>query len=167
MSRALPLSRFIALIAALGSPSNAMAGEILEGPVAAMVKRVVDGDTLAVRAKVWLGQEIVVLVRLRGIDAPELRGDCADEIARAGSAAAALASYVGAGPVTLRRIQGDKYFGRVVADVMGTQGNLSAILLRAGLARSYEGGTRGSWCAAGVMIGEGEGSGPADAHMAN
>lgn len=147
-------------------PPSATAGERLEGPVAAIVERVVDGDTLAVRAKIWLGHEIVVLVRLRGIDAPELRGACPAEIADANSAAAALALSVGSGPVTLRHIEGDKYFGRVVADVAGPQGDLSAILLRAGLARSYEGGTRASWCAAGLMIGEGEGSGPADAHMA-
>lgn len=139
-----------ALIMALTSP-RAMAGEFLEGPVAAMVERVVDGDTLAIRAKVWLGQEIVVLVRLRGIDAPELRGDCPGEIAQAGSAAAALASYVGAGPVTLRRIEGDKYFGRVVADVGAPQGDLAARMLQAGLVRSYEGGKRAQWCVAEVL----------------
>jgi len=145
------------MIAALGSPSNAMAGEFLEGPVAAMVERVVDGDTLAVRAKVWLGQEIVVLVRLRGIDAPELRGDCADEIARAGSAAAALASYIGAGPVTLRRIEGDKYFGRVVADVTAPVGDLGALLVNRGLVRPYQGGARAPWCEAELVVGAGRG----------
>ena len=148
--------RAAALVLALISPC-VMAGEFLEGPVVATVERVVDGDTLAVRAKIWLGQEIVVLVRLRGIDAPELRGACPDEIAQAKNAAAALASHVGAGPVTLHRIQGDKYFGRVVADVAGPQGDLSGILLQAGLARSYGGGTRAPWCLPDIVVGEGTG----------
>jgi endonuclease YncB( thermonuclease family) len=64
------------LIGAIGITSRSIAGDLLEGPVTATVERVVDGDTLAVRAKIWIGHEIDVLVRLRGIDAPELRGDC-------------------------------------------------------------------------------------------
>ena len=138
------------------APPCATAGERLEGPVAAVVERVVDGDTLAVRAKIWIGQEIVVLVRLRGIDAQELRGACPDEIAQANSAAAALASYV-AGPVTLRRIEGDKYFGRVVADVAVPAGDLAAILLQAGRVRPYQSGTRAPWCGADIVVGEGKG----------
>ena len=33
-----------------------LAAEALAGPVAARVERVVDGDTIEVRAKIWLGQ---------------------------------------------------------------------------------------------------------------
>ena len=96
-----------------------------------------------------------MLVRLRGIHAPELRGDCPGEIAQAKSAAAALATIVSAGPVTLRRIEGDKYFGRVVADAAVPRGDLGAILLQAGLVRPYEGGARAQWCEADIVVGEG------------
>jgi micrococcal nuclease len=138
--------RAAALVLALISPC-AMAGEFLEGPVAATVERVIDGDTLAIRAKIWLGQEIVVLVRLRGIDAPELRGACPDEIAKAKNAAAALASYVGVGPVTLRRIEGDKYFGRVLADVATVKTpSVAEALIAATVARRHRGGKRDLWC---------------------
>lgn len=137
----------VALMAAAGAVRPGFARELLEGPVAAEVERVVDGDTLAIRAKVWIGQEVTVLVRLRGIDAPELRGACDEEIARARAAAAALATIVGPGPVILRRIEGDKYFGRVVADVAATGGaDLGAMLVRRGLARVYDGGARSPWC---------------------
>lgn len=137
------------LPAALASPA-AVAAERLAGPLAAAVEEVVDGDTLAVRVRIWLGQELVVLVRLRGIDAPERRGDCPAERALAEEARARLARLVGAGPVTLTAIEADKYAGRVVADVAAASGGSpAAALMAAGLARPYDGGRRRPWCAAG------------------
>ncbi len=44
-----------------------------QGPVAAHVSRVIDGDTFEASAAIWLGQAITVRVRIAGIDAPELR----------------------------------------------------------------------------------------------
>ena len=137
----------VALMATAGAVRAGFARELLEGPVAAQVERVVDGDTLAIRAKVWIGQEVTVLVRLRGIDAPELRGACEEEIARARAATAGLTAIVGRGPVILRRIEGDKYFGRVVADISSeTSPDIAEALVAAGLARRYDGRRRGSWC---------------------
>jgi len=91
------------------------AAEMLPGPYQGRVERAVDGDTLAVRVTVWLHQELYVLVRVRGIDAPELRGRCESEKLCARDAADALARLVAGGPVVLTRIEGDKYFGRVLA----------------------------------------------------
>lgn len=145
-ARARKIAAAASLIAAGGTPAPSMAREVLAGPVVAEVERVVDGDTLAIRAKVWIGQEIAVLVRLRGIDAPELRGACAREVARARAAAATLVASLGTGPVILRNIEADKYFGRVVADVAGPGGDIGAILLRSGFVRSYDGRARASWC---------------------
>jgi endonuclease YncB( thermonuclease family) len=54
----------LAGLAAIPAP----AAERLSGPYSAAVERVVDGDTLAVRVRVWLGHELAVLVRVRGID---------------------------------------------------------------------------------------------------
>ena len=59
--------------------SPALAAEILAGPVPATVIEVIDGDTIAVQARIWLGQAIKTRVRLAGVDTPELRGDCPAE----------------------------------------------------------------------------------------
>lgn len=53
--------------------------EPLAGPIPAMVVKVVDGDTLNVRARIWINQELDTAVRLLGIDAPELNGACEAE----------------------------------------------------------------------------------------
>jgi micrococcal nuclease len=137
----------LVLAALLVLTAAALAAERLPGPYVGAVERVVDGDTLAVRVTVWLEQDLRVLVRLRGIDAPELRGKCTGEIARAGDAKAALAGLVGSGTVVLSRIEGDKYFGRVLADVTTPEGaDLAGSLIAGGFVRAYDGGTRGGWC---------------------
>ena len=125
----------------------AAAVERLAGPYPAEVGRVVDGDTLAVRVAIWLQQDLTVLVRIRGIDAPELRGRCDDEKARAREAAVALEDLVAGGQVALTAIEGDKYFGRVIADVATSTGeNIGPALVAGGYVRTYDGGKRQSWC---------------------
>ena len=125
-----------------------LAADLVPGPVPARVVRVVDGDTLAVRALIWPGHEVRVLVRLRGIDAPELRARCDGERAMAMAASAALAALADDAEIRLHDIQGDKYFGRVVADVRLADGrDLGALMLATALARPYDGRARASWCA--------------------
>ena len=143
------------LLWTLAVPDAALAGERLAGPVAAVVTRVVDGDTLEVRAQIWLGQELSVRVRLAGIDAPEAGSNCAKERALAQQARTFVAERVrpapGAPPplVRLRDIRNGKYAGRVLARVEGPAGlDLGSALLAAGLARRYDGGRRRPWCAA-------------------
>lgn len=127
-------------------------GEMLSGPVAAELIKVVDGDTLRVRARIWLGQEILVSVRLRGIDAPELRGRCGDEMQLARKARALVARETGAGGLVLSDISGGKYHGRVIARVRTAQGrDLAPLLLEAGLARPYDGGRRAGWCGSAAL----------------
>ena len=150
MRQALRLTLPICLgLAAAGAsgPSAAAGREVLAGPVEAAVERVVDGDTIAVRARIWIDQEIAVMVRLRGIDAPEPRGGCAAERALARRAADFLEAVTGAGPVTLTEISGDKYYGRVLARVTTAEGrDLADGLLGLSLARPYDGGERAPWC---------------------
>jgi len=135
------------LLAGLFCPGPADS-ETLAGPVSAAIERVVDGDTLAVRAHIWLGQDIRVLVRVRGIDAPEIRGRCVSEKRRAAEAARTVAAMISERPVTLLRIEGDKYHGRVVADVRLEDGrDLGTALLQTGAARRYDGTVRAGWCA--------------------
>jgi endonuclease YncB( thermonuclease family) len=126
----------------------AVAGERLGGPVSATILRVVDGDTLHVEAAIWIGQRITVNVRIRGIDTPELRGDCHREKAMAEAAKSELARLTRTGAIQLRDIENDKYAGRVLADVETAAGiDVAAHLLATGHARAYDGGGRGGWCA--------------------
>ncbi|HAP10121.1 MAG TPA: nuclease, partial [Afipia sp.] len=49
------------------------------------VVRVVDGDTFEARVHLWPGLEMTTRVRLRGIDAPEMKGACAEELRMGGN----------------------------------------------------------------------------------
>lgn len=131
--------------------------DVLPGPYLGTVERVVDGDTLAVRVTVWLELNLRVLVRVRGIDAPEVRGRCDLEQSRAAKATVALQKLVGSGAVVLTDIEGDKYFGRVLADVGTPDGkDVGATLLAGGFVRSYDGRARAAWCAIGALNGPAE-----------
>jgi len=134
------------LTAALPSSVARPKVSAMPGPVEARVLDVVDGDTLRVAARVWLGQDVETLVRIAGIDAPELHGKCARERAMAQAAKDLLAGRLGR-TVRLRDISNGKYAGRVVARVELSEGaDAAAILLDAGLARPYGGGARRPWC---------------------
>lgn len=139
----------LSCLAVLAVPATGPAkAETISGPVPAIVERVVDGDTLAVRARVWLGQDVHVLVRVRGIDAPELRGRCATEKRDAVRASRQAADVLADGAVTLFRVEGGKYHGRVVADVQLTDGrDLGTVMIETGAARRYDGNARAGWCA--------------------
>jgi micrococcal nuclease len=137
----------------------AVAGPRLQGPYTGLVERVVDGDTLAVRVTVWLQQDVWVLVRLRGVDAPETHGECASEKAGAAAATAELTRLVSGGAVQLKMVEGDKYYGRVLADVLTPEGtDVAQTLLAGGFVRAYVGGRRGGWCELGLSELAGEGS---------
>ena len=124
----------------------ALAGELLPGPFAAQVLRVVDGDTIDARVRIWIGQDLTVAVRIRGIDAPELNGRCAEESAMAAKATEQLARLAGA-RLRLTAIGEDKYAGRVLARVENAGGeDVGALMLASGLARPYVGGRRNDWC---------------------
>jgi endonuclease YncB( thermonuclease family) len=111
------------------------------------VLRVLDGDTFEARVHVWPGLDITTKVRLRGIDAPELKAKCSGERAKAEASRTALSAILAEGAVEISRVGIDKYGGRVDADAATTSTpNVSAALLRAGAVRSYNGGRRQSWC---------------------
>lgn len=142
----------IGLLLAAPPAVAAEAGDRLAGPVPAVVEEVIDGDTLRVRAHIWLGQEVATLVRVAGIDAPEVRGACPRErdlARRAQDFVARQLSTEGAGRsgVRLREVRYGKFARRVVARVETAAGvDLGAALLAAGLARPYDGGARQAWC---------------------
>jgi endonuclease YncB( thermonuclease family) len=127
--------------------SDLCAEEAIPGPVFGLVTEVVDGDTVRVVAQVWLDQNVEVLVRIRGIDAPERYGECDAERVAAAEARAALEAALDEPEVRLVEIEGDKYFGRVVADVLTSEGHsLGEYMVASGWARVYSGGRREPWC---------------------
>lgn len=112
------------------------------GPVNADVLRVLDGDTIEVRATIWLDQTLVTKIRLAGVDAPDR--DCPAERARTAARVGALL-----GPTTvLSGIQWGKYAGRVLARMTTRDGaDLSDVLIHEGLAKAYAGrGPRPRFC---------------------
>nr|WP_246801391.1 thermonuclease family protein [Bradyrhizobium genosp. L] len=109
--------------------------------------RTIDGDTFEARVHLAPGPDLITHVRLRGIDAPELKASCAQELRMAQAATTALRDLLAQGDVAIYNIGPDKYQGRVVADVATKRTeNVSAVLLAAGHARAYNGGHRFGWC---------------------
>jgi endonuclease YncB( thermonuclease family) len=137
---------------AVGQGTRAQAASgVLAGPVEARVLRLIDGDTFVAEAFVWPGHSVTVSVRIRGIDAPEMRGRCEAERAAAREARAVLGRLLGQGRVLVRNIGGDKYYGRVVADVASGEGSdVAGAMLRLGMAKVYRGKTKQQTCPASV-----------------
>lgn len=109
------------------------------GPVAAADIRVIDGDTVE-----WQG----VNYRLEGFDAPETRqADCEAEREMGEATASMLRSLIlGANKIDVQvQPRTDKY-GRGIARLLTDGEDVGQRLISQGLARSYDGGTRQSWC---------------------
>lgn len=109
--------------------------------------RIYDGDTITVNIDMWpplLGKEISI--RVRGVDTPEIRGECQTEKDRAYAARDfAEKKLREAHVITLRNPERGKYF-RLIADVYYDGKNLSDALIQNGYGRPYEGGSRDGWC---------------------
>jgi endonuclease YncB( thermonuclease family) len=128
----------------VGPPEEA---PLARGSHPAELLRVLDGDTFEARVHVWPGIDITTKVRLRGIDAPELRARCAEERTKAEAALEALRAVLAEGDIAVMRVGLDKYGGRVLADAATRRTpNVSAAMLAKGHARPYGGGRRDTWC---------------------
>ena len=111
------------------------------------VVSVYDADTFRVNIIGW--PDVVGLnmpVRLSGVDAPEIRGQCDYEkaAARAGKQFTAV-RLESARVIELQNIRRGKYF-RLIADVLVDGRSLSELLIQEGHARPYDGGKRLGWC---------------------
>ncbi|MEO1241125.1 MAG: thermonuclease family protein [Pseudomonadota bacterium] len=136
------LYTYILPLAMIATETHAARSAI--GPAAASVERVIDGDTVRMRVAIWIDQELVVSVRLVGVDAPELfRPKCADEREKAERAKQFVEDFLKGGDAMLHDIGRDKYGGRVVARIETADGDLSAALVDAGLAVRSD---KGVWC---------------------
>ncbi len=133
------LAAFLALVAFV----PALASELR---VPATVLSVYDGDTLNVEAEIWPGLTWQGSVRVRGVDTPEIRGQC-DAEREAAKAARDFVRKAAGKTVTLTDIERGMYAGRVVADVLLQDGrDLLDALIGAGHGRAYDGGRREGWC---------------------
>lgn len=134
-----------AALALAGGPASA--AKLFRGPVEATVLEVLDGDTFLAEAIVWPGHAVRVNVRIRGIDAPEMKARCRAERAAAERARDALALLFGDAPIAMSNIAGAKYYGRVLADITTADGKgVASVLLGEELVRPYGGGRREGWC---------------------
>jgi endonuclease YncB( thermonuclease family) len=112
------------------------------------VIRTIDGDTFEARVHLAPGQDVMTRVRLRCLDAAELKAACHEELQLAEAATEALRDLLRQGDVAIYNIGPDKYQGRIVADVATRRtANVGMALLAAGHARRYDGGHRSGWCA--------------------
>ena len=99
--------------------------------------RVIDGDTFD-----YGGARI----RIADIDTPEVRGQCADERARAAQATQGLRALLAAGPFELVRLGRDEdRYGRKLRLVIRDGQSLGDQLVSEGLARTWS-GRREPWC---------------------
>ncbi len=133
------------------SPSAPLRRAALTGPYTVEILKVVDGDTFEARVRVWFGQEITTLVRIRGIDAPELHARCPQELQGAQTARTELEAFLRSGTIILSDVGLDKYAGRVLASVQiahpsAQTDDVATHMLTSGLARPYAGGRRQTWC---------------------
>ena len=140
--------RTLCLLACLlGLPSLHAAEEKTYGNVVVdEVVSIYDGDTFRVNIHSWpavVGERISV--RVYGIDTPEMRDADPDVKALARKAKQfSVAALRGARKVELRNLRRDKYF-RLLADVYVDGRSLGAQLVKAGLAKAYDGGTKSQW----------------------
>lgn len=127
--------------------SIALAGDKLIGPISARVLKVHDGDTLQVMAHIWPGHDVRVHVRIKGINAPELKSKCKRERRLALRARSHLQKLVSDRRVQLKQVTHGKYYGRVLAQVSGNNRvDIKTAMLESGHARAYRGRKRNSWC---------------------
>lgn len=131
----------------------AAVAEPLPGPVPAELVRVIDGDTVEVRAHIWPGHYVQTRVRLAGVDTPETyRPGCPAERAAGEAARAFTESWLltedGYARVGLKDVDLGSFAGRVIARIERSDGaDLSAALIAARHAVPY--GQDAPWCAAG------------------
>lgn len=130
-------------------PVTGNAKEVMDNPVSATVLRVIDGDTIEVNAHIWLGVKVNTIVRIYGIDTPEIKGKCAYESDLARQAKHFMEQAISGKnkQIVLHNIMYDKYGGRIVAAIETNEyKDLGDELINKGFAYSYFGERKRSWC---------------------
>lgn len=112
------------------------------------ITEIYDGDTFMVDVPTLPSPLNKLSIRVRGVDAPEIgkRARCPKEQRLAEKARDFTSAFLHSGPVQLGDMQWDKYGGRIDATVRVGARVLAAELIKAGLARPYNGAKRQLWC---------------------
>ena len=140
------MGRLLIILPLLILAATALADDFY-GPYRATVLRVIDGDTVEVAVAVWPGDSRTVLLRLAGVDAPERHAKAACEREAGEHAADFSLRFVARSKIIIvRDIRLGKYAGRVIGRLIVGRRDLGNALLKAGLARPYDGGKRKPWC---------------------
>ena len=128
--------------------SFAASAAAFEQRVPARVKRVIDGDTVKVEARLWPGIIAQINVRVRGVDTPEIRrAKCGEYERQRGRAARDFVRGIIGKNVWLINVTHGKFGRRVVAGVWLADGrDLATLLIATGHGRPYRGGRRSKWC---------------------
>ena len=138
-------SRTIVLILSLAAVTTAVANNYKHPPsstktydhairitAGATVLDIIDGDTIRVEAHPWPGHQWTGLIRLRGIDAPELRrSQCQEEKDQGIMARDTLVSLIPP-RVILLNVENGKFAGRYVAEVMDGTRDMAHVLMEEG-----------------------------------
>ncbi len=128
------------------SPVASSLADHLYGNATCSVVRVYDGDTFYCNVEGWpdiVGERIGI--RVAGVDTPEMRGKTEREKQLAREAKTFVQDWLkSCQTVEIRDMRRGKYF-RIVADVRCGDRDLAADLIQAGMARSYDGGTKVPW----------------------
>lgn len=119
-------------------------------PYDMVVTKVTDGDTIRV-ATPWLPPELGddIAIRILGIDTPEKggRAKCEAEAELGAKATEFAKSIIKVGDtVQVNILQWDKFGGRMNADVFVNGQNFAQMQIDKGLAVTYDGGKKDSWC---------------------
>jgi len=136
------------LFLALAVPLHAYGAETY-GNYRAEVLRVIDGDTIEVRAHIWPNLTQTIKLRLTGINTPEKRGKKISGCEKkAGQQATNFTQrwLKGVKVVTISEIKLGKYAGRVLGRISKGGEYLGEALIKAGHAKPYSGGKRQPWC---------------------
>lgn len=123
--------------------------DVVAGPISAKVLKTGDGDTVQTEAEIWPGQRVLIDIRIGEIDTPEKKGraKCPEEAAKAEEATAEMRRLLEGKTVTLHNVKYEKYGGRLLADVVTSEGtNAAEHMVAQWLAVPYGGGTKSSWC---------------------
>jgi micrococcal nuclease len=115
------------------------------GPYRASITRVVDGDTVEADLFLYPSLKVTTLVRLKGIDTPEIHGPTSCERALAQRASAYLATLA-IGTAQVDEVSPDKFGSRIDGRVLVKGVDLAAAMISSGHGRAYSGGTRRAWC---------------------
>jgi len=110
------------------------------------ITSIYDGDTFRCNINCFpaiIGERISI--RINGIDTPEIRGSSAREKELARKAKQfAVEKLRSAKKIELKNMKRGKYF-RILADVFVDGKNLGEMLIKAGHAVAYDGGTKPKW----------------------